>query len=368
MKENINWSYIITKIYLYGIEGLFFYTLTQLKLTDRIPVKILNLLRKAEKEKIKVSLLLDSELVKILQVFKKNNVNFFLLKGWLLTEITKIDRILRIGKNADIDFLVQGKDFSLIKIVMEKNGYRPYADLTIKLSKVVTYFIRLCFKRHQKEILRGMRFYNSSSNLAIDFYSEEEIFSVGRWLCKIDSEKEWEYLWKNARRIEIGNNNVQILPLEELILNISVHFITQHGLSELYSLWDISEIIHQFNKEIDWKRLIEISKKYRSKNILYFTLSLAKNIFNIPISDIFLNHLRPGFLKRWFFKILIGKQIPFNFFPRRIFPVVGEELRFLLSTCFMADSFKDFVKINVLLSLFIINSLLNLKSAGNSER
>ena len=111
-----------------------------------------------------------------------------------------------------------------------------------------------------------------------------------------------ETIWERAKPVKVANSEVFTLGLEDLILHLCIHLTYQHYLNlGLRGLMDIAMVIHRFQNEIDWQKLVAISHSWGSQKVTALTLKLVETQLNIPIPiEVYPNLLPEGLEQKIF--------------------------------------------------------------------
>jgi hypothetical protein len=101
-------------------------------------------------------------------------------------------------------------------------------------------------------------------------------------------------IWQRAIAVNVAGVNILAMGLEDLILHLSVHITYQHRLRVgLRSLYDIAKVIQKFYAQIDWRKLVLISKDWGVERVVWLTLCLLDEIFSIEVPEKILRKLLP---------------------------------------------------------------------------
>jgi len=110
-------------------------------------------------------------------------------------------------------------------------------------------------------------------------------------------------IWERVKPVKVANSEVFTLGLEDLILHLCLHLTYQHYLNlGLRGLMDIAMVIHRFQNEIDWQKLIAISQSWSSQKVTALTLKLVETQLNVPIPEGVYSALLPEGLDPKIFK------------------------------------------------------------------
>ncbi len=204
--------------------------------------------KKKHKSTLIKNLLFTSELKKLTQTLAKVNVNTIApLKGLSLLQSVYTNWNER--RMSDIDIYIPEKNKTLTENTLIQAGYTPSDEIKWEANQHKTSFIinrlgeDICIELHY-------RLYNHSS-----------------YQPKLTQHK----------------NKTYTLSAEDELLYLCYHLAEQHNFIKLFWLKDISKFQKKFKDEINYKQLVEKSKKlniFRSLNICLF---LTHKYFNTPL-------------------------------------------------------------------------------------
>lgn len=120
-------------------------------------------------------------------------------------------------------------------------------------------------------------------------------------------------LWERAVPVKIAGVDVLSLSPEDLLLHLCLHLGYQHHLSlGLRGLYDISKVLHNNDKLLDWQKMVSIARKWGVDRVVWLTLSLAQDLLYAEIPWQVLSDLQPTEIEPWVLpsaqEILLGKQ------------------------------------------------------------
>ncbi|MDQ1333859.1 MAG: hypothetical protein QG552_809, partial [Thermodesulfobacteriota bacterium] len=94
-----------------------------------------------------------------------------------------------------------------------------------------------------------------------------------------------EGLWERARIEKLNGQTVWVLSPEDLLLHISLHDSYYHHL-KLFGLrpcCDVAVVVRRFSREIDWGRLQDRAREWRTERFLYLMLRLSRELLGTDI-------------------------------------------------------------------------------------
>jgi hypothetical protein len=204
------------------------------------------------------------------------NVPVIGLKGIFLLE--NVYNNIAARPLGDIDILVRKKDLQTAIRILKTLGYT-----------METYFSL----QDQNTDVKHIPPMKNKDGLSIEIHwtilSEDEPF-------KIDTGG----LWDRALSVKIADVDVLALSPEDLVLHLSIHFAYQHHLSlGLRGLNDIAEVLHYYEKHLDWGAIEKRSQKWGVDKVIWLALSLAEELLDAPVPSEVLFHLKPEDVEPW---------------------------------------------------------------------
>lgn len=275
--EKIDWIKFLNIIINEDIYPIFYNFF--LNNRDLIPYKffkILEILHEKNKERV---LFLKKKTIHILKKLKENNIIAIPLRGFLLSE--RIYDNLYLRSFNDIDIFVFEKDLFKAIDILKNEGF--YFDLDKRKEAFL--------KKIHFRLYNEYRLYKE--NLLIELHFD----ILPKRFKKIkDFEKFFEF-----EDFDLNGFKIFIFSKEFELIFLSIHSFL-HKYSLLKFIFDIHNFIKKFNKDIDFYKIYEISRKFRILKILKLSLTLSSLIFNTELPNFLRFNNLPNFLKDFIFK------------------------------------------------------------------
>jgi hypothetical protein len=99
----------------------------------------------------------------------------------------------------------------------------------------------------------------------------------------------------------------QLHPTYNLIY-LCTH-LGEHHFSRLIWGYDLALLIHRHGEEIDWGKLEDLCRRMKIRNTLYHSLSLCRELFQIPMAEKVLKNLTPSWWRRKVGHFLINRNL-----------------------------------------------------------
>lgn len=214
-----------------------------------------------------------SQLSKLLGSFREDNIPVIVLKGACLLGMV-------YGKDfsrpmCDIDILVKRDDLGRVEKRLSQSGYHYLSN---NGDNHVTYCKRkplfICIEIHW------------------------ELFKRDHPLQKYAFGIKTEDFWEDILPLRIDGEKAYTLSCENLIIYLSCHLMKESYADQKWFM-DIDKVIRHFEKEINWKKVIERVEKYKVRIPIWCALSYIHNFYNTPLPESLLEEIRPQRLNWW---------------------------------------------------------------------
>lgn len=223
---------------------------------DSVPPEILSRLKKKYADNAARNLSLSIKLLKIINLFKKNNVRAIPFKGPVIAEKAYED--LNLRSFSDLDILIKKKDVPTAKNLLVQYGFKAEFKLSPELEQK--------YLKYENSI----SFYNKN-NLSIDLHWE----ITGRYLLN------HLYFESFADRLQITSflgQKITCLPDDVMLVYLSVHG-TSHCWNKFEWLCCFVELIKRQNE----KTIINafnLAETLGAKRIFLLGLYLGQNLLD----------------------------------------------------------------------------------------
>lgn len=231
-----------------------------------IPSQVLEFFRQAYYGNLARNLTLFQELRRILKVLSNAGIKAMVLKGAALAETVYGNPALR--PMSDLDLLIRKEDFM--------KAERQLLDLGYSLATIE-------FSKWYAERFGGGRLYVKMAGfpMYVDIHWNITTPSV-----KLDNDKRYaeiDRIWNEARPMKVAGVDTLSMPVEDLILHISVHLAAHHLQFRLIWLKDICELAYQYQGQINWDKIVEDARYLKLSQPVYSCFKCAKEWLDAPI-------------------------------------------------------------------------------------
>ena len=278
LHNDLEWDYLIHRASQHKLLPLLYWNLKEFE--EEVPEKFLKSLKLNFNKNAKNNLLMLGELINLLNLFEKEEINVIPYKGPLLAISAYKNLVLR--QFDDIDIFVNKNNIQKVKEILLSNGYTPQFDLDG--------FKQRRFIQSQREY----KFFNSENgiNLEIQWQFQGVSFSISDDLGFTDPE--------NIEIIKINNKRISSLSPENMLLVLCIH-ASGHYWDRLSWICDVSELIQ--SKNINWEYTIKKADELGIKRLLYVNLLLAADLLGLKLPNDIIKHLKSKIIQNLAFKV-----------------------------------------------------------------
>ena len=203
------------------------------------------------------NLFFTGELLRLLDIFRKNNIAIAAFKGPVVAEVVYGDLFLR--EFVDLDILVHEADLCKAEHILTACGYHPYLSGSDYRSAFFSYYCQQPFLS-QSGVIVDLHWRLASKSVALPMQSAA--------------------VWGRLRNVTIVGRTVPTLALEDLALLLAAHG-TMHGWESLVWLCDFAELVRQ-HQGIDWRKIFDRAQQARSSRPLLLANFLAFTLLDAP--------------------------------------------------------------------------------------
>lgn len=219
------------------------------------------------------------EIVKVVNFFEENNINYVFLKGLPVHLYYEKTHPRRIYQDADV--LIERKDYKKVKTILGSLRYKS-SDFSpfIKNRKIADH-VEISFYRLVNGFPIVFDVHLEAVFLMVQINNIEAIYPQ-----KLVTQFTHDLLI-TKKKVIISGQQLFILNTRYLILYLALHFF-HHNFTGAFRLEFINTILKKNNYLMD-DRLQDSIKKYRLQNFVYPVFYLLKKYYQTPISIQFLS-------------------------------------------------------------------------------
>lgn len=287
IKQGLDWDFILKKIFQSDIAPIAYHNITKLE-NRAIPDWVVKKLGDAYNYNIMRNLFIWKSMHEILNILQTENIRVVPLKGVFMVDVIYNDVGLRTL--ADIDFMAKISQIKKIDAILKNNSYlkqRGIPGQIVYTKSKGESNIKVCVEIHYE----------------LGLPPEIQVPS--------------EFLFNNTVVKEIDGTRITYPSIENSLIYSALHFFHHFSLSFLWrfpfsslkSILDIHEIISRKKEQIDWDYILELSKKYKIRYILYLSTYLSRKYFGTDIPRKVRDCIRPCFLKEIFLRLFFNNYI-----------------------------------------------------------
>jgi hypothetical protein len=269
LRENLNWHYLLKRLYREEVHCLVYRSLVDLNLKDFMPTDILEYLQDSYYKNFLRNTFLVKGAKKVIKSFKGAGINLIILKGIFLAG--HIYKNIALRPMSDIDILINKIDLSEADRVLNCLGYTSPAYYQFFLHNTSTCSINTLM-------------YRSSDSMSPDIHLHWNLINstwpLDSFVRKIDIERIFSY----AQAIEIEDVDTLTLSVEHLLIYLSHHNFN-HFFNKLILLCDIQAVLNHYKDRLDWRLVNAEAERFGLLSIIYHSLSLTCCMLDFRFSE-----------------------------------------------------------------------------------
>lgn len=250
-----DWNAFIDLAYEHGVFPLVYKTLKNYG--ELIPQEILHSIKMLNIEIVKENMLMTAELIKVMKLLEKNNIEALAFKGPTLAQMAYGNITLR--QYSDLDIFVHKKDIYKIYDLLKDTYSR---SLKLTTSQEPTWF------KYAHDL--GL---TSPNGTHIEFH----------WtMLDTDHPVNLEKInfFHHKASIAINKTQVNVMSNEIFLVYLCIHG-SKHMFERIEWIVDIDQFVRTQN--IDWDLVFQLSQNKNYKYFVNLGFYLAKQLFNSPI-------------------------------------------------------------------------------------
>lgn len=278
--QPIDWNMLIERSVFHGVAPLIYSNLNKVNSNEKIiPQKIILRLRDYYYRTLVDNLQSWMEFQRILNVLDQTKVKLVPIKGIVIADTLYHNIGLR--PMVDIDLLIQEDGLSTFEKTILKLGYRK--DLGGRSGNHWRkYYHHFVFKRTNSTSL----YLQLEIHWNLDFHMPNKIF--------------FPKLWERVKEETVDGIRMFMLSPEDTLLCLALHLRRHTRSLTLRHICDISELLKQYENNLDWNYIVEEAEKNRIKSVLYFALFSASKLLDVSAPTNILEKIKPSLFKcKW---------------------------------------------------------------------
>lgn len=208
-------------------------------------------------------MLMTAELLRIMKLLEEHNIEALAFKGPALAQQAYGDITMR--QFGDLDVLIKKEDIYKIDHLLHTEGYQRLLALTPVQEKIWIKYAHDLGLIHRE---KGTHFEMHWSLMDEDYPMQLDLADY----------------WKDSQTTKINGREIPTFSRENLLVYLCIHG-SKHLWERTEWIKDIDLLIR--NYEIEWSKVIQISKGTGFERMIYLGLSLSSELFSTPLpSDI----------------------------------------------------------------------------------
>jgi hypothetical protein len=228
-----------------------------LKQLNAVPEKTKSKLEKQYRSVSKANMVGMAEVIKIIRLLKKKEVDCIPLKGMLASDI--IFRDIGVYMSTDIDLLVKKNDIPAAKEALIQGNYQ-----------------------FDKKSARDMELSHYHYIFIGTLFPVELHWNLVKRYFIVNS----DYWWNDVWTLHHEGTDITMLSHERNILYL-VFRLFDHGFRPLKFIVLLLAYIEKYSLEIDWNKLLDHARECRMERLLSFALILMNDLWGMEIPHIY---------------------------------------------------------------------------------
>jgi len=273
------WDSLISLAYEHGVFPLFYIVITEVNNElDIIDESISEELKRLYIQIVKKSMMMTSELVKLMKVIEEENICALAFKGPVLSQIAYGNISLR--QYVDLDILIRKEEIFKVERLLKNYGYEKLFKLT---------------KNQEKKWLddtHDIGFINKVKDIHCEVHWSflDEDFPM---------QIELKPFFEETQLVKMPVSEVRTFSNENLLYYLCIHG-SKHLWERVEWLNDIDRLIRGY--DINWNTIIDKADKEGFAKMFYLGLALCNRYLDTPLPKPILEHIN----KYNFFNTLIA--------------------------------------------------------------
>jgi len=262
--QGIHWTDLLDQASQHNLRILLYHSLKS-TCQEQVPPEILGQLRADFYHNVLWSQGISIELLKVLDLFKQQDIPVIPYKGPILAAIIYGDIALRSFD--DLDLLLQWQDYLKPRSLLLSQGYQPHDHLDEYPTEAD------CIRASQD--FGEYMMYRDADGICLDIHGR--LASIDSFFLAAD----FSSFWNRLQPVTLIYKTVQSFCPEDLLLYLCVSGV-RDGWVSLRSICDVAELVRN-HPQLDWTHIIQEAKKLRVQRMLYLGLLLAHQILDLDL-------------------------------------------------------------------------------------
>jgi prolyl 4-hydroxylase len=262
LRENIDWVYLIRTANQHRITPTLYQSLSRICL-EAVPPAVMDKLRTDFRSNAFRNLLLTTELLKLLGLFKAHHISVVSFKGPILAALAYGDLTLR--QFGDLDMLVHERDMPNARNLLIHQGYRSAPEFSWKMP----------FVREDVKVRLDLHWTITPRN-SRTIHGIQPVFAL-----------DLDGVWSRLEPISLAGEKVHYFAPEDALLihcQSSVKDYRHPGWPPLVWVCDIAQMI-QASPQLDWRVLIDRVRQCGSQRAFFVCVRLAQTLLKVRVPE-----------------------------------------------------------------------------------
>jgi len=269
--DHIDWKLLVREGHAHNVIPMLFAGLNSLNDKQSVPPVFLKYIREEAKKIFAKNLRLQSELLSLAELLNKENINYIVYKGVMISKL--FYQQIGLREFNDNDILINQQDLPVVRDLLLQRGYEPIIPLNeIGEKKILKFEKEFCFvKRKDGEILQ---------EIDVHWMLLRPSFAMPITYAR---------LMPDISILKVGESEVSTLSPECSFVILCIHHGVNEGWSKVKYLLDIHLAIEFINSADSWSEVMTIAQKLDVLRVVHTSLLITKRYLNSDIPDQILN-------------------------------------------------------------------------------
>ncbi|TVP66097.1 MAG: hypothetical protein EA342_12755 [Leptolyngbya sp. LCM1.Bin17] len=262
LQQELDWDYLLHLSARHGVRPLLSWHLKQIS-PDLLSPQILSQLKDYLHSSGRRNLFLTSEILKLLALFKEQEIPVIPFKGPVLTASIYGNMALR--QFSDLDLLVEEQNFSKAKDLLLDHGYHA----------TTPWFLTEAQRMSVMQDWGEYSLANQNETVYVDLHKR----LVAGYLFSLTADL--DYFWDLLQPVTLLGQTVHSFRVEENLLYLCIHG-SKSFWERLIWIVDVAELM-QSDDELNWQQLLKQSQILGCQRMLLLGCFLAHNLLDVHL-------------------------------------------------------------------------------------
>lgn len=265
LKTDFNWNTFYSYTKHHRIITIVYNELYKLKEIE-VPSSIWNEMSVYNKIIISNNLSLTNESIKLTNILNDKGLDLLHYKGITLSHF--VYQNIGDRPTADIDIMVDIDHVGSIINTLEKNNYQFLNKLSDQLFKIH-------LKRNCEVSIRKKT-------------ADEFVFIDMHWRISnnmLQMNTGFNEMKNESKLVDFFGTKINYLNPEALFITLAMHHYGKEKMVHLKQIIDLGMVIERYKNELDWNKLISLSKEWKVLKLTLYSLKICQKLLNLNVPE-----------------------------------------------------------------------------------